>query len=253
MTVQHPTAVRRTTVTMPPSPPQSSTSPREVRFATSATSIPTGTRTLDAAEKASVFYFESHANGCRHCRDAYNRFKDGKFMCRMGATFIRDVGHHIKLSRGQIVAVRDGVFISMPSEFKHIEAALKLVDKRGPDAPFGVDNKKLLREAEGRGHHSSRKDKHKRVDSHSTKDYTQEKYAAAQAFYGGQQYTVQNMSPASSRTSSTESRRPRSFELDQAYAPRSDSVAATIGSRAQAAYDTKNYRPSSSRHKSSRK
>ncbi|KAF2227445.1 hypothetical protein BDZ85DRAFT_3501 [Elsinoe ampelina] len=234
MTVQHPTM--------------------EVRFAAADVSIPTGMRILNPQEKASVTHFEGHAATCRHCQDAYHRFKAGKIMCAHGAALISDVNNHIVRYHSEIFSRRDPtVRISMPTEFKHIDDALKLIEKKGPRAPFGLDDKKIKKEAEGRSHHSSsKKDKHKRVDSHGSASYTQDQYAAAQAFYPSSPFSVRNMSPSSSRTSSTESRRPRSFELDQAYGQRSESVAATIGTRAPA-YDTKDFKPSLSRHKSHRR
>lgn len=142
----------------------------------------------------------------------------------------------------------------MPSGYDHTDAALKLMEKHGSNAVFGEDEKALRKDKDRSHHDSKKKDKHRRHDSHSSTSSTQDAYAAANAFYPTARYAVQNVSPPSSRGSSSESRRPRSSELAREYAARSDSVAATVGTRIPSlgTYETVTMRPAG-HHRSHRR
>ncbi|PNS15032.1 hypothetical protein CAC42_2261 [Sphaceloma murrayae] len=238
---------RYTTVTMPPSPP-SSISPREVHFAGAPTTINTGRRIMNDHERASVDHFETHARTCHKCQNAYERFKKGKHMCTMGRQYANDTVYHLFRYHGEIFSVRsyrEGrgyVCVDMPANYHHIDAALKLVEKHGAKALFGGDIASTRKEKD------KKKDKHHRHDSHgSATSYTSrdDAYAAANTFYPAAQHSNHTVSPPSSRTSSTDSRRPRSSELNREYQLRSDSLAATIGSRIPVAgtYETVTMRP----------
>ncbi|TKX24855.1 hypothetical protein C1H76_3030 [Elsinoe australis] len=261
MTIQPPiTKARYTTIIMPPSPPSSTSPPREVRFASTPTTQTTGSRTLDSTERTSVDHFEAHARHCRSCQDAYHRFKKGKVMCPTGAALAFDTRQHLFRWHSEIWAIssyqpgRGYVRVAMPSGYDHTDAALKLMEKHGSNAVFGEDGKALRKDQDRIHRDSKKKDKHRRHDTHSSTSSTQDAYAAANAFYPTAQYAVQNVSPPSSRGSSSESRRPRSSELAREYAARSDSVAATVGTRipSPGTYETVTMRPAG-HHRSHRR
>ncbi|KAG8627728.1 hypothetical protein KVT40_003601 [Elsinoe batatas] len=112
---------------------------RQVHFAPSTTTIKPAPRELNPEESECVTTFETHAASCQYCQDAYNKYKRGQTMCIIGGPLIIDVHNRIKLQHDKFISRQDAsVRLVKPSECEHTMAALRLIERRGPDAPFEI-------------------------------------------------------------------------------------------------------------------
>lgn len=116
------------------STPASPSSPRNVHFLPAMSPVSGITRPLNMTEAWSLYHFEKHAEGCRHCYKPESVFKSGRPLCEVGHDLARDVLLHVRMSADVVYSTtredHRWVRVEMQPDYCHTRGLLRAMERK---------------------------------------------------------------------------------------------------------------------------